>query len=124
MVYPAAEAMGKTSSDGDDGAGLPGYLMNLRGDVEIREGVINFDGAVEVDVVVSSQGFAKMEKKLVDELVGSVNGDSSGVIIDLFVGCGIAEVIGEHPANIFLVLNNAWAEVFIRRKDYEVLIIS
>jgi hypothetical protein len=111
LIHPAAKAMSETTSNRDNGAGFPGFLVHLCSDVEIWEGVINFNGAVEVDEVVLGQGFSKVDKKLIDELVGSANCDLSQVVIFLFIGCSVAEVVGKYPANIYLVLNDAWAEL-------------
>jgi hypothetical protein len=114
LVNPAAKTMGKAAGNRDeDRAGFPGVLVDLRCDIKVGKGIINFDQAVEEGEVISGQYVTENFKKGADDLVGFINGDFGGVFIELFVGFSITEVVFKHPANVFLVLNDAWAKVFV-----------
>jgi hypothetical protein len=70
LVHPASEAVRKATGDGDNRACLPGSLVDLRRDVKIGEGVVYFNGSVEVDDVIFGEDRAKGKKEIVDLLVG------------------------------------------------------
>ena len=75
--------------------------------------MVDFSGAIHEDTVISIDICTMVDDEGINAVVGSINGSCSFVSVQLFVGSGVQEVIGEHTFNVFFVLEDAGPKVFI-----------
>ena len=98
--------------------------MDLCSDIKICKGVVHVEGALKVGEVVTGERVLVFNKEGCDERVCLIDSFLGDIIVELLVGVRITEVIEEDMFNVFLVLYDTRAEVFIRREDNKVLFLS
>ncbi len=119
LIKPAIKSMGEATADRNNGLYRPRGLVDFCCHVEVGKLVGHFKGAINIGLVGVGDLKGVNKEKGLNESLSLNHLGFSGVCRELFVGCGVRQVL-EDMKDVFGFLNDARPKILVRWEDLEV----